>query len=377
MSRLLASLFIVLSLISPFYSSILAQEDEEGFETPESLSGIIVQTASTGEFIDNGDDTYRLILEGVDEETGVFMWMPNLSGGIYSTELLAEEWQSTPDDLAGDAQLELGDMSISMSVTNPVFDSHMGILEYTVENYEITPDDPGYLELPEYFETATLFVMVDFDFAFTWQVDRIYLLEGSRSGDTATCVTGVNCSSTQSNTTTSRSQHTETLPGDSEGALVQQAGNGALQDNFDGTYTLMLEGLLDSTQIIVGLPYLRSGHYLNIDLVDDWTFNEEEIVGTAILQIENLSIRLSVTDPIYYEGRRGNLTLIYTVIIEEVISTNQDSEEYSQVPRSFGFAYLFFPLNSDFVSALSVGRTSRAEDMRDAIAPCIPVLSCP
>jgi hypothetical protein len=129
-------------------------------EGDESYAGFFIQEAASGTMVDNMDGTYTLTLTGVGEETDWLLTSPYAGISSVSTGELALIWSSNPDGLAANAVLEVGDVSVSLSLTAPVFDAENEAVTYTAS--VIVPEgEKDAPEVPAEFEAAYLYIVTD------------------------------------------------------------------------------------------------------------------------------------------------------------------------------------------------------------------------
>jgi hypothetical protein len=181
MKRLTVFIFIVLMMLP----LMLASAQEGSF--PEDTFGAVVQTARSGSFDDNGDGTYTLTLNGVREFATIFFATPSVVTARYDTTSLLNDWSAREEgeeQLFGQAVLELENMSVNMDVTATDYDA--GVFTYSAIITDIITDAKDD-ELPDTFEEAALFVIVDKDLADGLQAGRTYFRENHREVTTSTC----------------------------------------------------------------------------------------------------------------------------------------------------------------------------------------------
>jgi hypothetical protein len=168
-TRITALILICLFVIP--LAGISAQEDVSGFS--DELSGFIVQPAFSGEFVDNGDDTYTLSLESAVEFNSWIVMLPEFFSANHSLAEFAGDW-SFSDEMAAEAVLQLGDMSITLTLSTPVYYLVDGTFSYTVVVEEIVSDTvaKGGPSLPETFANATLIIQLDAQFATDYMAAR-------------------------------------------------------------------------------------------------------------------------------------------------------------------------------------------------------------
>jgi hypothetical protein len=158
------TLLILICLFALPLVGISAQEDVSGFS--DEMSGFIVQPAFSGEFVDNGDDTYTLILESAVDFNSWIVMLPEFFSANHSLAEFAGDW-SFADEMAAEAVLQLGDMTIRLTLSTPVFYLVDGRFSYTVVVEEIVSEtsSKGGPSLPDSFASATLIIQLDAQFA--------------------------------------------------------------------------------------------------------------------------------------------------------------------------------------------------------------------
>ena len=190
-----SSCIIVLILVGLFTVSIVgAQEETEAGNA--DLVGYIVQTALSGEFMDNGDATYTLILASVAEYNSWIVSAPEFATANHSLAEFASDW-SFDDELTAQAVLQLDGMAISLTLYAPVYYLLDGSLSFTASIDEIVTDTPvpakGGLVAPTTFDFATLIIHLDGAFADQYLAAREARLQETRNSEVVTCQPAVLC----------------------------------------------------------------------------------------------------------------------------------------------------------------------------------------
>jgi len=190
-----SSCIIVLILVGLFTVSIVgAQEETEAGNA--DLVGYIVQTALSGEFVDNDDATYSLILASVAEYNSWIVSAPEFVTANHSLAEFASDW-SFDDELTAQAVLQLDGMAISLTLYAPVYYLLDGSLSFTASIDEIVTDTPvpakGGLVAPTTFDFATLIIHLDGAFADQYLAAREARLLETRNSEVVTCQPAVLC----------------------------------------------------------------------------------------------------------------------------------------------------------------------------------------
>jgi hypothetical protein len=186
--KYLARTTLVLILLAALSLGVVFAQDDTA-ESTSTLVGTLVQNAEAGSFADNGDGTYTFVLEGTAEETAWMMSAPSLFAGRLQTLAFSEEWFLAPEGLEGQASLVIEGMTINMVLVGPVFDPDTFSLTYTATIEEIIVENPedlkGDPEVPELFEAAVLFVVLDDGFAAGWSAGAEARVLGTRDSSSS------------------------------------------------------------------------------------------------------------------------------------------------------------------------------------------------
>lgn len=156
---------LVVALILALPMQAVSAQDEA--EAMDPFEGVYIQAANFGSLEASEGDTYTLTLEGIGEDTAWMIHTPELRAGNYPTLDLLLDWaaaEQAEDITLAPVQgaLEIGDVALTLQLSNPIFDSATGIATYTVtiEN-QFSFEENAKSELPDLFENATLFITFD------------------------------------------------------------------------------------------------------------------------------------------------------------------------------------------------------------------------
>lgn len=154
-----------LALLVLLVPTVFAQDtsETEGAIPP---SIIMVQEATSGVLVDNDDDTYTLMLEGVDESLPYLMDdAESPDGGVLESTKLLDAWAAVDGLVSEGAVLQTPDATILVTLSAPVFDFISGSVSYTVTVEGVVQEEgaPEVL-LPEVFEDATLYIVASEEF---------------------------------------------------------------------------------------------------------------------------------------------------------------------------------------------------------------------
>lgn len=153
----LTRLALIIALVIVALMPLAAQENAEE-TTPAPLPLLAIQAAASGSFADNDAETFTLTLDGSPELIAVMNRESGL-GAKVSIEALTEAWAAI-EEAAAVGVLNTGDLSITVSLSAPIFDALAGSVSYTASVVSIKGAD----EVPATFDTATLFLRLDADF---------------------------------------------------------------------------------------------------------------------------------------------------------------------------------------------------------------------
>lgn len=153
----------LLILIVPTLGAQDSAAEENSVIAP---SIIMAQEASSGVLVDNGDDTYTLTLEGVDESLPYLMDDAEApDGGVLESAKLLDAWAAVEGLASEGAVLQTPEATVLVTLSAPVFDFISGSVSYTVIVEGVVQEEgaPEVL-LPEVFEESTLFIIVSEEF---------------------------------------------------------------------------------------------------------------------------------------------------------------------------------------------------------------------
>ena len=162
-------------------------------------------------------------------------------------------------------------------------------------------------------------------------------------------------------------EDTSGFPEDLSGFIVQPALSGEFAANDDGTFTLSLVSATEFNAWIVSAPDLFTANHSLAEFAGDWSF-DEEISADALLQLDELTVSLTLAAPVYYlvDG-----TFSYTVTINEIVG-GTDSKGGPSLPETFDGATLIIQLNADFANSYRAARMARLAETRVEGQGCAP-----
>lgn len=143
-----------------------AAQDAAEEEITIAPSIIMAQEATSGVLVDNGDETYTLTLEGVDESLPYLMDDTEApDGGVLESAKLLDAWAAVEGLASQGAVLQTPEATVLVTLSAPVFDFISGSVSYTVTVEGVVQEEgaPEVL-LPEVFEEATLYIIVSEEF---------------------------------------------------------------------------------------------------------------------------------------------------------------------------------------------------------------------
>jgi hypothetical protein len=153
---------MLLSLALPL--ALAGAQEEEAVE----FNGFYTLSAASGVLVDNGDDTYLLVLESVP---AFAPWVTTVeSGGMFAgrdtTVRLTGNWAAVPDGLEGSAVMETDGNTLWLTLSEPVYDVELGTLSFsavidTIYAAEESKEGP---QVPASFGLTTLFIKTNYDF---------------------------------------------------------------------------------------------------------------------------------------------------------------------------------------------------------------------
>ncbi|MGB1288105.1 MAG: hypothetical protein ACPG7F_16330, partial [Aggregatilineales bacterium] len=74
------TILLLAMLLAFSMMTVSAQEDTEDMASETAI--VYIQEASSGSFIENDDDTYTLLLEGLEDEVSYLQSLPSLDSGF-------------------------------------------------------------------------------------------------------------------------------------------------------------------------------------------------------------------------------------------------------------------------------------------------------
>lgn len=162
MMRFFALLSLALLLL--LIPSALAQEASEEVVIEPSI--IMTQEASSGVLVDNGDGTYTLTLEGVDESLPYLIDNGDApDAGVLETAKVMDAWAAVEGLSVQGAVLQTADATVLVTLSAPVFDFISGSVSYTASVDAIVQEEGApEVALPEVFEETTLYILVSEEF---------------------------------------------------------------------------------------------------------------------------------------------------------------------------------------------------------------------
>lgn len=162
-SILLVAVVLMLSVVMAH-----AQDDESDAMMAAEQSTIYIQEAETGSFMVDEDGQIMLILGGWGTEISFLQTVPVLMTDFAQAAAIYTGWVTVDDLVASNSILRLEDGTVTLALSNPVYDPAEGTVTYMVDIEEL--DVEGYTlegksgpELPEDF-SATLFIVTDPEF---------------------------------------------------------------------------------------------------------------------------------------------------------------------------------------------------------------------
>jgi len=130
-----------------------------------SGTGVFVQSAESGSFVDGSESGYTLTLVGINDQTPWQLINPEFDGGTMDTTIVAQAWAAV-EGLNAAALLETDNVTVEMLITAPIYDAETGTLNFEAQAmewyYTQVQDDPKEsASIPDVFDAATLFVVLD------------------------------------------------------------------------------------------------------------------------------------------------------------------------------------------------------------------------
>ncbi len=169
------------------------------------------------------------------------------------------------------------------------------------------------------------------------------------------------------------------IPTELAGTIVFAAATGDLVEQ-DGNLVLTLTNIADTLPTLVSQPVLSASNYDTQILASDWSTAEaEEPLSTeALLNIGDLTLKMTVSTPVYDPGSDGAASLSLVVTIDEITSLDPDLKGDPEAPESFEDGTLFILFDSTFIEQVQAGRLVRLEGSRltGGVEDCIPGITC-
>ena len=154
-------------------------------------------------------------------------------------------------------------------------------------------------------------------------------------------------------------QEEASFPEDLDGFMVQTAQAGTLIAGEEGGYILTLAGVNEVTSWLFDSPFVSAGRADTLTLALDWAAAPDGLVGSAILDIDEATIMLDLTNP-RYDVESGDVS--YDAEINAIFSYVDLKDD--EVPAGFSNVTLFVSLDTDFLVSLDAGYTTRTEGTR-------------
>lgn len=171
-------MMVFVLLFAVGFAAMAQGDDDESATVPEDFSASLVQQTAAGTFEVTEEDgdiiTGTLTLQGIQEYTPALVSAPAPAATLYQTQTLVDDWltfnaQDDTEAATTTGLLQVGNLTITLTLSDPMFDDMEGVFTYTatVEDVFSTDSelDPKELVMPEEFENAVLFLLVDTDFA--------------------------------------------------------------------------------------------------------------------------------------------------------------------------------------------------------------------
>ena len=149
------------------------------------------------------------------------------------------------------------------------------------------------------------------------------------------------------------------LSEDMSGFIVQPALSGEFVSLDEGAFTLSLESATEFNTWIVSAPSLYTANHSLAEFAGDWSF-DEEIVAEGLLQLEDMTIKLTLSTPVYYlvDG-----TFSFSVTINEIVAESA-GKGGPALPETFDGATLIIQLDAGFASNYLTARQARLAETR-------------
>jgi hypothetical protein len=309
-----------------------------------SLPGrALYQTATSGTFTDNGDDTYTLKLEDVAPNTVFVSAVPSLGIMQIDTEAFAKSWQAGGADLTAQAVIELDKVTIFATLSEPVMDGQSLTYQATIDNILPVGAQSGDtdLEAPEAFKTANLLISGDDN-----------LIKALESGAVQASLT----SGTQGNLTTGTQGNLTTgTGGASAGPAIsyyQTAAGGTFTAESDKSYILKLTDVYPITMSAaitspMGVIWVSTDQFAKA-----WTNGKAQVTAQAVLALDKLRVEMTLSMP---ESDPTAHTLTYRAAVNAVSTIDTANKDQPPLPTKFDTADLLIGGNTALASALTLG----------------------
>ncbi len=309
------------------------------------------QTATSGTLTDNGDDSYTLKLDDVAPNTVFVSAAPSLAIMQIDTESFAKSWQAGGADLTSQAAIELDQVTIMATLSEPVMDG-------TSLTYQATLDDklPGGaqsgdtdVEIPETFKTVNLLISGGDN-----------LIKALESGAGQASLT----SGTQGNLTTGTQGNLTTGTGGvSAGPAIsyyQTAAGGTFTAESENSYILKLTDvypIMMSAAITSPMGVI----WVSTDLfAKAWTNGKAQVTAQAVLALDKLRVEMTLSMP---ESDSTAHTLTYRAAVNAVATIDQANKDKPSLPTKFDTADLLIGGNTALASALTLGLEKAAANL--------------
>lgn len=152
---------LLLAVMLPLVPASAQDEGDELIAAPEA-SAVYFLSAASGSFADQGDGTYLLTLEGVDENIVWIMAQPVLAMSTLNNVNLNNHWANA-EALTTDAVLEVDGMNVMLTLSSPTFEAGVQTFVATVGEI-VAPEGVKEPELPLTFEAVHLSIAWTIDF---------------------------------------------------------------------------------------------------------------------------------------------------------------------------------------------------------------------
>lgn len=163
----IARMLLILTLIIVPLAVLNAQDDEEVLS--DVAYGTFIVPAQSGTLVEATEDLFTLTLEGVPESLQWFISMDAVSAGQYLSIEFSSDWSfaSQEELLVAEAVLLTENETITLMISEP--DYFDGVFSYAATIISIQPFDETIdadnADIPESFESATLFIPLFPEFA--------------------------------------------------------------------------------------------------------------------------------------------------------------------------------------------------------------------